>query len=277
MSYNLSDADRGVIVHAISEAELSCQYALAEDLRAILTRASAATVAEPAKVYPQGVMGIPPYSPPGSGSHQATPVIAWNAARQPVGPKAGQHCVRCGGTFGGWCECSDNRAACARQQVEQYLASSDPEGHRQSIIDHEAEQQGETGADERTPEDDLNATESVLDAAMCDMPEDMQTDYPTVSAYAFAIWQGYRKLLAEARAAQSGQRAGVDGDAKQIADLVLGHAEGLRVSSPLETRKGFGNDVEHCFEVSDGVTRFGVVIILTKLKDAAPTQQQEDE
>lgn len=79
MSYNLSDADRGVIVHAISEAELSCQYALAEDLRAILTRASAVTVAE---------------------------------------PKAGQHCVRCGGTFGGWCDCSDNRAACARQQAE---------------------------------------------------------------------------------------------------------------------------------------------------------------
>lgn len=43
----LSEADRNVIESAILEVELSCQYALAEDLRAILTRASAATVAEP--------------------------------------------------------------------------------------------------------------------------------------------------------------------------------------------------------------------------------------
>ncbi|MGL6155959.1 MAG: hypothetical protein ACRC1O_05045 [Ralstonia mannitolilytica] len=48
----LSEADRNVIESAIREVELSCQYALAEDLRAILTRASAATVAEPSKIEP---------------------------------------------------------------------------------------------------------------------------------------------------------------------------------------------------------------------------------
>lgn len=81
-----------------------------------------------------------------------------------------------------------------------------------------------------------------------------------------------------ARIRELEQRAGVAKDAEQIADLVLGHAEGLRVSSPLETRNGFGSDVEHCFEVSDGSNRFGVVIILTRLKAAAAashTQQQE--
>ncbi|WP_224796788.1 hypothetical protein [Pandoraea sputorum] len=72
------------------------------------------------------------------------------------------------------------------------------------------------GGDERTPEDDLNATEGVLDAAMCDMPEGMETNYPTVSAYASAVWQGYRKMLAEARAALS-----ADGgeDKREIPDL----------------------------------------------------------
>lgn len=44
--------------------------------------ARAATVAKPVKVYPQGVMGIPPYSPPGSGSHQAHAGLTFNAAQQ---------------------------------------------------------------------------------------------------------------------------------------------------------------------------------------------------
>lgn len=47
MSHELSNADRAVIERAIRELELSCQYALAEDLRAIPNRASAATVDEP--------------------------------------------------------------------------------------------------------------------------------------------------------------------------------------------------------------------------------------
>ena len=79
-----------------------------------------------------------------------------------------------------------------------------------------AQQQAEPVGDERTPEDDLNATEGVLDAAMCDMPDGFQTDYPTVAAYAHAIWQGYRGLLEEARAVQSGQRAGVAEDAPDM-------------------------------------------------------------
>jgi hypothetical protein len=54
-------------------------------------------------------------------------------------------------------------------------------------------------------------------------------------------------------------------DAEQIADLVLGHAEGLRVASLLESGTGFGKDVEHRFQVSNGEDRYGVVIILTKL------------
>lgn len=57
-------------------------------------------------------------------------------------------------------------------------------------------------------------------------------------------------------------------DAQQIADLVLGHDEGLRVWSLLESGTGFGKDVEHRFQVSNGEDRYGVVIILTKL--AAP-------
>lgn len=163
MSYNLSAADRGVIVHAISEAELSCQYALAEDLRAILTRASAVTVAE---------------------------------------PKAGQHCVRCGGTFGGWCDCSDNRAACARQQVEQYLASSDPEGHRQSIIDHEAEQQAEPAADEWAEFE--TALKQYAEAC-----------YRSESCSAMDAARA-RVCAIFSRAAQSGQRAGVADDTARL-------------------------------------------------------------
>lgn len=95
-------------------------------------------------------------------------------------PKAGQHCVRCGGTFGGWCDCSDNRAVRAQQQAEpptfeqlkrhaddqakrigaiqQHLASSDPEGHRQAIADHEADQQAETGADEQAAFENMRNT-----------------------------------------------------------------------------------------------------------------------
>ncbi len=53
---------------------------------------------------------------------------------------------------------------------------------------------------------------------------------------------------------------------RQIADLVL--HDGLRVSSPLESGTGFGDDIEHRFEVSDGEQRFGVAIILTRLKAA---------
>lgn len=63
-------------------------------------------------------------------------------------------------------------------------------------------------------------------------------------------------------------------DAEQIADLVLGHAEGLRVSSLLESGTGFGKDVEHRFQVSNGQDRYGVVIILTALS-AQPGAQKE--
>ena len=62
-------------------------------------------------------------------------------------------------------------------------------------------------------------------------------------------------------------------DAEQIADLVLGHAEGLRVSSLLESGTGFGKDVEHRFQVSNGEDRYGVVIILTALS-AQPGAQK---
>lgn len=62
-------------------------------------------------------------------------------------------------------------------------------------------------------------------------------------------------------------------DAEQIADLVLGHAEGLRVSSLLESGTGFGKDVEHRFQVSNGQDRYGVVIILTALS-AQPGAQK---
>lgn len=62
-------------------------------------------------------------------------------------------------------------------------------------------------------------------------------------------------------------------DAEQIADLVLGHAEGLRVSSLLESGTGFGKDVEHRFQVSNGEDRYGVVIILTALS-AQPGAQR---
>lgn len=282
MSYNLSDADRGVIVHAISEAELSCQYALAEDLRAILTRASAATVAEPAKVYPQGVMGIPPYSPPGSGSHQATPVIAWNSwqaraaqAGQQAEPKCdtchdtGQHCVGTSGLE------SDGNAPVLERCPE---------------CGYGDEQQAEPVADEPLPLDE-NWAAGVLglggvlshDAKQkvalvllgARAAQSVQQSRIDELEFAVSHWKERAEYRRTNEQLQSGHRAGVAEDAKQIADLVLGHAEGLRVSSTLETRNGFGNDVEHCFEVSDGVTRFGVVVILTKLKAAAPTQQAE--
>lgn len=54
----------------------------------------------------------------------------------------------------------------------------------------------------------------------------------------------------------------------QIADLILGHAEGLQVSSALERGQGFGADTEYTFEVSNGTERYGVVIILSKLRPA---------
>ncbi len=62
-------------------------------------------------------------------------------------------------------------------------------------------------------------------------------------------------------------------DAEQIADLVLGHAEGLRVSSLLESGTGFGKDVEHRFQVSNGEDRYGVVMIVTALS-AQPGAQK---
>jgi hypothetical protein len=46
--------------------------------RALLS-ASKPAAPQPAAVYPQGVMGIPPYSPPGSGSMTVEPGISWNA------------------------------------------------------------------------------------------------------------------------------------------------------------------------------------------------------
>lgn len=240
MSYNLSAADRGVIVHAISEAELSCQYALAEDLRAILTRASAVTVAE---------------------------------------PKAGQHCVRCGGTFGGWCDCSDNRAACARQQVEQYLASSDPEGHRQSIIDHEAEQQAEPAADEWAEFETAlkqyaeacyrSESCSAMDAArarVCAIfsraAQSGQRAANLSEATIQALWDeacndspqnpGWSRHIRFARAIeQAGQRAGVDAvEIMRICRLFLDEKEG-------------DYDAKACFTA------------IFKIAAAAPTQQQE--
>ncbi|WP_407059208.1 hypothetical protein ACKZDW_02155 (plasmid) [Ralstonia syzygii subsp. celebesensis] len=47
MSHELSNADRTVIDRAIRELKLSCNYALADGLRAILNHAGAAPVAEP--------------------------------------------------------------------------------------------------------------------------------------------------------------------------------------------------------------------------------------
>ena len=52
--------------------------AMKSQARALL--ASKGAVPQPVSVYPQGVMGIPPYSPPGSGSMTVEPGISWNAA-----------------------------------------------------------------------------------------------------------------------------------------------------------------------------------------------------
>lgn len=54
-------------------------------------------------------------------------------------------------------------------------------------------------------------------------------------------------------------------DARQIADLILGN-EGMRITSGLESRAAFGDDIEHRFEIGDGISRTGVVITLTKLR-----------
>ena len=61
---------------------------------------------------------------------------------------------------------------------------------------------------------------------------------------------------------------------QQIADLIL--REGFRVSSPLESGHGFGEDIEHRFKISDGVEQFGVVVILTALR-ATPSQAGKGE
>ena len=84
----LSDVE---LKNAISEVEGALELCEPESqqafekVKAALTRASAATVAEPVKVYPQGVMGIPPYDPRASGSHQATPGLTWNAQQAEPG------------------------------------------------------------------------------------------------------------------------------------------------------------------------------------------------
>ncbi|MFS2103583.1 hypothetical protein [Ralstonia sp. Ralssp135] len=83
------------------------------------------------------------------------------------------------------------------------VATADLEIGALAKVDCHAVMKAEPVWDQRTPEDDLNATEGVLDAALCDMPDGFQTDYPTVAAYAHAIWQGYRGLLKNARASQS--------------------------------------------------------------------------
>lgn len=61
-----------------------------------------------------------------------------------------------------------------------------------------------------------------------------------------------------------------EGMRAQIADLVLG--EDLVVSSPLESTQGFGGDIEHRFQVSNGTERYGVVVIVTALTPPAPNQ-----
>lgn len=43
-------------------------------------------------IYPQGVMGIPPYSPPGSGQSQATSALTWNAPTPAEERAASWHC-----------------------------------------------------------------------------------------------------------------------------------------------------------------------------------------
>lgn len=160
-------------------------------------------------------------------------------------PKAGQHCVRCGGTFGGWCDCSDNRAACARQQVEQYLASSDPEGHRQSIIDHEAEQQAEPGEDERA------AFVDWMRANRYDVGAFASGEYHNM--FARNAWMGW-----QARAAQSGQRAGV--------------AEGYALV-PVEPTGEMRQAAYDAF-IAQSKKRNGLVEAYRAALAAAPTQQE---
>ena len=62
---------------------------------------------------------------------------------------------------------------------------------------------------------------------------------------------------------------------KQLADLILG--DKFRVSSPLECGRGFGQDIEHRFQISDGSQRFGVVVTLTALTAPPQPTQQETE
>lgn len=69
------------------------------------------------------------------------------------------------------------------------------------------------------------------------------------------------------------QQAGVGSQRQQIADLVLG--EDLVVSSPLESTQGFGGDIEHRFQVSNGTERYGVVVIVTALKGMQPGERKE--
>lgn len=136
-----------------------------------------------------------------------------------------------------------------------------------------AQQQSEPVEDERTPEDDLNATEGVLDAALCDMPEGFRTDYPTVSAYAFAIWQGYQRLLEEARAAQSGQRAGVAKEWNSIPGDVFYRA--LRAALK-RYRKANPSRYLNDDQVDADDSEFASALTDKHMEiAAAPTQQQE--
>ena len=58
----------------------------------------------------------------------------------------------------------------------------------------------------------------------------------------------------------------INAQRRQIADLIL--FGDYRISSPLRWEQGFGDDIEHRFEISNGDERYGIVIIKTKL--AAP-------
>jgi hypothetical protein len=109
-----------LLLHA-DDMEVSGHSDDAKALRAILASAGQAV-----KVYPQGVMGIPPYEPPGSSSHGVSDALTYNAAPTPAAAQAVRVCeisdIQCSRGCGvGDC----NREREARYPVEQPAAARD--------------------------------------------------------------------------------------------------------------------------------------------------------
>jgi len=53
---------------------------------------------------------------------------------------------------------------------------------------------------------------------------------------------------------------------EQVADLILGHSEGMKICSLLEKDMNYGPDTTYRFAMSDGKERLGVSITITPLQ-----------